>query len=420
MPVLLTIATCFFHSTANPHFRLNQNVRILHIERHIDGLHAYVRLPLSYLLADKYKEVFDGSLPEAVPFTTNAIDDGNIVHFVDPEEIQRDPNGLAQFLEHGLVIEVENKKINGLIELMAIYRIGDEPSFATLNEAKEALKITTNLINFDGPLFVGDALVDVEIKYLIEEPFESYTVSSKLNPGLDGQEGTANLIIDYGPGHPQVYRARGLLASPIEITRSRFAGTVTFIKEGVHHIIEGLDHVLFVICLALGAASFRPLLLRVTGFTIGHSLTLGVGFFGYFPTGAWFIPAVETAIALSIIYAALVAIRPSISYLRSEAQTVSITTGIGLLHGLGFGFVLQEILKVNSPNIWLNILSFNIGVEVGQILIILFTWPAFMICAIYGSKIWKIAKITIGLSCIFIAAYWSLERVNSLFVTFAG
>ncbi len=74
----------------------------------------------------------------------------------------------------------------------------------------------------------------------------------------------------------------------------------TFVREGIRHIFEGLDHVLFVLCLAVGAHAFAVLLWCVTGF-------------------------------------------------------------IGLIHGLGFSFVLQNILKVSSPNIWQSLLAFNIG-----------------------------------------------------------
>ena len=68
-----------------------------------------------------------------------------------------------------------------------------------------------------------------------------------LDPGLPGQENTANLILDYGPGGTKVFRARGLLAEPVAISRSALSAVVTFIKEGVRHILDGLDHVLFVV-----------------------------------------------------------------------------------------------------------------------------------------------------------------------------
>ncbi len=105
-----------------------------------------------------------------------------------------------------------------------------------------------------------------------------------------------------------MFRARGLLTEPVAISRSALSAVITFIKEGVPHIPGGLDHVLFVLCLVLGATRFKNLVWRVTGFTIGHSVTLSVGFFRFVPSGTWFVPTVETGIALSIIYAAAIAV----------------------------------------------------------------------------------------------------------------
>ncbi len=105
-------------------------------------------------------------------------------------------------------------------------------------------------------------------------------------------------------------------------------------------------------CLVIGAQTLRALLLRATGFTVGHSVTLSLGFFGFVPSGVWFVPAVETGIALSIIFAAAAAFMSFKDRARSEFAMVLLTTLIGLLHGLGFSFVLHKILQVTSPNIW--------------------------------------------------------------------
>ena len=83
--------------------------------------------------------------------------------------------------------------------------------------------------------------------------------------------------MDYSPSDVQVFRARGLLYEPVVVTRSVFDAVTTFIKEGVVHILDGLDHVLFVICLVLGAMRLKPLLFHVTGFTFGHTITLSLG-----------------------------------------------------------------------------------------------------------------------------------------------
>jgi hydrogenase/urease accessory protein HupE len=194
-----------------------------------------------------------------------------------------------------------------------------------------------------------------------------------------------------------------------ESTCSHFK-VITFIKEGVKHILEGLDHVLFVICLVLGAMHLRPLFWRVTGFTIGHSITLSLGFFGFVPTAAWFVPAVEMGIALSIIYVALVAIVPALQRDKNEWTVVGVTSLIGLLHGLGFSFVLQNILQVTSPNIWQSLLAFNIGVEIGQILIVIVAWFLFYLVSLLGDRAAKINRYLVAGLCAAIASYWVIER----------
>jgi hypothetical protein len=176
------------------------------------------------------------------------------------------------------------------------------------------------------------------------------------------------------------------------------------------HILEGLDHVLFVICLALGATSFRSLFARTTGFTIGHSVTLSLGFFGLVPSGVWFIPTIELGIALSIILAALAAVRQTNEHQPSERTMFAVTAGIGTLHGLGFSFVLHKILQVDSPNIWQSLLSFNVGVEFGQVLIILGCWPLFRLLSRWGERGWQVIRWGVAAPCIAVAGFWTIQR----------
>ena len=174
----------------------------------------------------------------------------------------------------------------------------------------------------------------------------------------------------------------------------------------MRHILAGLDHVLFVICLALGALGFGSLLWRVTGFTLGHSVTLALGFFGYVPSGAWFVPLIEAGIAVSIIYAAVIALTE-----RHQAGSFVVATLIGLLHGLGFSFVLHEILRVQAPNVWQSLLAFNLGVELGQVAIIAAAWPLFRLLARVGQRPWRLGRWAVALPCIALAGIWAGQRL---------
>lgn len=400
---------------AAAHFLLNLNVRIFHVDHRADGLVMYVRMPMPYLVADKLGEDVGAGLPEPAPFTTNRFEGDRLVHHVDFESVRDDPLGLGQFLAGGLGVETDEGKLTALVEGLRLHPLGTEPGFATLAEAEAVFEAAPAWPEAGTLVYVGDAVVDVQLRFTAPRAVSRYRLSSSLDPGLPDQENTANLVLDSGPGGVQVFRSRGLLAEPVEISRSAFAAFGTFIKEGVRHILEGLDHVLFVLCLVAGATGMASLLWRVTGFTLGHSVTLSLGFFGFVPSGSWFVPAVELIIAVTILYAAWIAIRPrSEKRDRSEKRLFWITAFIGLIHGLGFSFVLQNILKVSSPNLWQSLLAFNIGIEIGQVLIVLVAVLVIAAFSRLGERAGRGLRVAMALGAGAMALVWTVERTLPL------
>ncbi len=408
--IFFIVLCLLFATSASAHFKLNLNVRILHVEHLSDGLNVYMRLPLPYLVAQLLGELDENGLPSPAPYTNNKLEGGKLVHYVDVEQLKHSTDGLALLAMQGLDLSVDGENINAKVEQFRIYKNGTQPDFATLDDARKSFQVDSMFDSFEQPVYVGDTTIDVLLRYNSESAIYNYALSSNLNPGLPDQDETANLILDYSPSGVQVFRARGLLYEPIVVTRSVFDAVATFIKEGVVHILEGLDHVLFVICLVLGAMRLKPLLWRVTGFTIGHSITLSIGFYGFVPSAAWFVPAVETGIALSIIYVAVVAVVPGLQQKKGAWTVVGVTGLIGLLHGLGFSFVLQNILQVTSPDIWQSLVAFNIGVEIGQVLIVVVAWLLFYLISRLGGRATKVNRYLIASICIVTASYWVLER----------
>lgn len=293
------------------------------------------------------------------------------------------------------------------LQQVRVHTTAMQPPFASLDEAKQSfLKVQQRPL---GEIYVGDTVTDVQLFYPTEQAAFTYQLSSNLKPGLDEQQQTANLLLDHLDGNTQIYRARGLLDTPIEVDRSVLSAVWTFFIEGIKHILEGPDHVLFVVCLVIGALSTRLLIWQVTGFTAGHSITLISGFFGWVPSGAWFIPSIETAIALSIIFAAITALRSG-----KQQHSMVITTVIGLVHGLGFSFMLREILQIDSGNLWQSLLAFNLGVEAGQIAIVLLLWPVISVVRHYWPQQSPRLTWAIAISCIAVASLWAGERLISL------
>lgn len=395
-------------SELRAHFQLNVNIRVAHVEHLANGVRVYLRLPTPYVLAQHVgAERADGSR-EAAPYTFNQFEGDQLMHYVDFDALARDPEGLGRLAADGHTLVSEGETLSAAIEQVRVYTALDQPPFATLAEAKAA---------FDAPgparptrgVFVGDTVTDVVLRYDTGRALYDYTFASTLDPGLENQEDTANLVLDHFPGGTQIFRATGLLGEPVAVSRFALAAAWTFVVEGVRHILEGYDHVLFVVCLAIGAVGFVNLLWRVTGFTLGHSVTLAVGFFGWVPQGGWFVPAVETGIALSIIYAAIIALRR-----RADRSSIGLTALIGLLHGLGFSFVLQEILQIDSPNLWHSLLAFNVGVEIGQLAIVLVVFPILLLVQRYWAKLAVYVRWAIAVPCIAIASLWTGERLVML------
>ncbi|TKB46086.1 HupE/UreJ family protein [Thalassotalea mangrovi] len=176
---------------------------------------------------------------------------------------------------------------------------------------------------------------------------------------------------------------------------------------GIEHILVGLDHLLFVACLIYISRSGRKLLLTITGFTIAHSLTL---ILATTDTLVFPIAPVEAVIALSIVLLAW-----EIAKNRQHSLTlkypVAVSTSFGLLHGFGFASVLSDI-GLPPGEKWQALLSFNIGVEIGQLLFVaalyvLFALSRLLIKSITLDKL----RFAVSYCCGSVAMYWLFQRL---------
>ncbi|MEM1403374.1 MAG: HupE/UreJ family protein [Pseudomonadota bacterium] len=142
-----------------------------------------------------------------------------------------------------------------------------------------------------------------------------------------------------------------------------WGGLASFFIAGFAHILPaGFDHLLFVAALCLGAAGLRSIVEIVTAFTIAHSLSLAAMTLGWINiSGAW----IEPFVVLSIFWAATINLRSA----APAALTLPTALGFGLIHGLGFAGALREIGLPAEQQI-LSLLSFNLGVEAGQVLFV--------------------------------------------------
>ena len=412
------VAALLASTAVHAHFNLDINIRAMHVVHTQQGLDVYLRLPTSLFLAGLTgPELEDGTVPPA-PFTYNRIEQDTLFHFLDLKQIRKEPIQFASLAAQGHLISVDGVPLTPEIIAVRIHLALDQPPFTSPEEAEKALEGAVFPHDI-GDIYVGETVTDVMLRYSRGASIDSYTIRSTLDPGLEGQEEIANLILDHFPGSARVYGLMGLLNESVEIKNSRTAAIATFIREGIKHILEGYDHILFILCLTLSAAGLGSLFWRVTGFTLGHTATLIIGFFGFVPAGAWFVPTVETAIALSIIYAGIIALVAR-KQPRDSLTFFVVTMVIGLIHGLGFSFILHELLLPNGAHLWKSLLSFNIGVEIGQLLIVTGVWILLRVIVRVSRSLLVPVRWLIAIPCIGLASSWTFERGVELLQIFQG
>ncbi|UXI68984.1 HupE/UreJ family protein [Tahibacter amnicola] len=234
-----------------------------------------------------------------------------------------------------------------------------------------------------------------QIDYPLPQPLQRLRLSQDVLREFDytpGNPWEASYVVDWTPApspaspHPLTATAPLLLdctghplalCIPAPTSDGLF---LAFVKEGLHHILSGYDHLLFVLALLFSVRRLGGLVAVVTVFTLAHTLTLGLASAGYVPGAP---SVVEPLIAASIVVMAL-------HNLRGERQRIganlAIAFGFGLFHGLGFAGGLAEAMSAHAAAALLPALAgFGIGVELGHQLVVLPTFAAWALCRRYAT-----------------------------------
>jgi hydrogenase/urease accessory protein HupE len=199
----------------------------------------------------------------------------------------------------------------------------------------------------------------LNLNYRWQQPLEDLSLRYDLFiPGVS----TARCLINIS----HEGRLQSLVLTPLDqnislMQRPLLQQINSFLILGVEHILTGYDHILFLISLLLVSNNLKYLLKIVTAFTISHSITLSLATLNIFTLPA---QLVESAIALSIVYVAL-----ENTWRREFRHRWMLTFAFGLIHGMGFAGILQEF-SLSKTNLAISLVSFNLGVELGQIGII--------------------------------------------------
>ena len=262
-----------------------------------------------------------------------------------------------------------------------------------------------------------EGLLDVAFVFPIQSDQSQFSIS----PGLTVLGIRVNVVLRFlPPGGAE--RAFDVHGDPgiVRLDPRWHQAALRFVEDGFFHILDGVDHLLFLLCLVVPFRRFRSLLVVVTSFTIAHSVTLIASAYDLAPTSLWFPPLVETLIAVSIVYMAfeniVYAVRERDSGdldRRALERRWAVAFGFGLIHGFGFSFALRESLQFAGSHLLTSLVSFNVGVELGQLLVLVVLIPVLNLAFRYV-RAERIGTILLSALVAHTGWHWATERVSQL------
>jgi len=343
---LLLAALIFYAAPASAHnIPVDATVQMF-IKPQGHVLHVLVRMPL--------KSYSDADYP-------------HIGDYVDVGKVDFALRTAAQVaLVENLELFEGDRKLADPKIVSAHMSLDSDQSFATYDQA--LAHVTGPTLPADTKIFWDQAKLDVLFDYSIQSENSYFAVHAAFDR-LALHEVTPLTVILPG-GVTRAYELEGD-AGLVHLDPSWFNAAIRFVVMGVEHILSGIDHLLFLFCLVIPFRRIRPLVPIVTAFTVAHSVTLIASAYGYAPDVLWFPPLIETLIAVSIVYMALENI-----VVEKPKRRWIITFFFGLVHGFGFSFVLRNTLQFAGSHVLSSLLSFNVGVEIGQLFMLALFVPA--------------------------------------------
>jgi hypothetical protein len=246
------------------------------------------------------------------------------------------------------------------------------------------------------------AMLDV----LYEYPIASDRSDFSIRPGFERLGLKVVTVLRFLPPSG-VVRPFELTEDPglLRLDPSWHQAALRFVEGGFLHILDGTDHLLFLLCLVIPIRKIRPLILVVTSFTVAHSITLIASAYNWGPDALWFPPLIEFLIAVSIVYMALENIVGTTNLQRRWL----IAFGFGLVHGFGFSFALRQTLQFAGSHLLTSLLSFNIGVELGQLLVLSICVPLLALLFRYVVAE-RVGTIILSALVAHTAWHWMIDR----------
>jgi hypothetical protein len=254
-------------------------------------------------------------------------------------------------------------------------------------------------------MFWNQGLLDVLFEYPIESDIAAFSIHPRLDR-LGLRVLTALRFLPPG-GAERAFEFHGDPGT-VALDPRWHQAALRFVESGFMHILEGVDHLLFLLCLVIPFRRFGALVMIVTSFTVAHSITLIASAYNLGPDALWFAPLIETLIAISIVYMAIENVVGT-----NVQRRWMITFAFGLVHGFAFSFALREQLQFAGDHLLTSLLSFNVGVELGQLLVLAVLIP--LLSLLFRNVLAeRIGIIILSVLIGHTGWHWMLERAERL------
>jgi hypothetical protein len=357
-----------------------------------------MRMPLPLILLDDNWKGIDSK--QDIPYTNkvNASD-----YLIDSEKITKNLDAFKKRMAQGYTIKRNGVIQNVLIESINIFNSDDRKPFSSLKTAEQNFNSEITIRPNARKLF--DAGIDLKLRVPdISVVEDDISISSILGDKFNAINKLANIInIHRNNESESVTTTIGILDYSSTHLPSLTQQLISGFSDGFKHILIGLDHVLFVLLLFYSASSFLKLLSLATAFTVGHSFSL---FFGdsIALSSPIFIPGIELLIALTIAFTAIALLLKKAQHLGTTPLLI-----IGIIHGFGFSFVFNELENEGAQTSVSSLLSFNIGIEAGQLFIYALAFAVTMLIKKQNMLIERLPYF-VSISALAISVYWVVTR----------
>ena len=308
--------------------------------------------------------------------------------------------------------EAANQISNGIVFLEADERLAN---YEMLN-ARISLPSDRSFTSYEGALnrvrgtrlpdttqvYYNQGFLDLELSFPIRSQDSRFSMRVLFGRGMANR--TATYINFIRPdGGVREFRMHDD-TSLVRLDPQTHEAAWVFLSAGFYRFLDGLDHLLFVVALAIPYRRARDLVAPIAAFALAHSITLTLAAFGTASADTWFAPTIGALMALSIVY---VAIENAVGVNLRRRWIVALL--FGLVHGFGFSLALRETLQFAGSHPIVALVSYNIGLELGTLIILAIAMPAFNL--LFAQAIPARAGIIVSSVLIGHAGWhWMIER----------